>query len=139
MKLNALIENRTYEPGEVLIHKGDTSRDLIFLTEGRVEISKKEGDGTLILNEIEPPYILGDIAFLSGLPRTATAKATTEVKTFVLKYQDFRDVFKSFPEWLHPLLTAFASAVKSLHHRSQGLERRIEELGEERPGRAVNP
>lgn len=125
--LNALIEGRTYRPGEVMIHQGETKRDLIFLIDGTVEISKKEGDGSLLLNEIEPPYILGDIAFLSGIPRTATARAKTEVNAFVLKYKDFRDLFKNSPEWLYPLLTSFVSRIKSVHDRAKELERRVQE------------
>lgn len=128
VRLSALIESRTYKPGEVMIHQGEMKRDLIFLTEGVVEISKKEKDGDFILNEIEPPYILGDIAFLSGIPRTATAVAKTEVKTFVMKYEDLRDLFKNLPAWVHPLLTSFASGIKSLHHRAIRLERKILEL-----------
>jgi hypothetical protein len=134
-KVNALIESRMYRPGDVLIQKGERSRDLILLTEGLVEISKREGDGNLVLNEIGPPYVLGDIAFLSGLPRTATAKAKTEVKTFVLKYEDLRDLFKELPEWLQPLLTSFASGIKTLHHRTEELQRRISELQGETQGR----
>jgi len=70
LSLSTLIENRTYKPGEVMIHKGEMDRDLFFLTEGLVEISRKEGGEDFILNEIEPPHILRDIAFLSGTPRT---------------------------------------------------------------------
>ena len=79
LRLSTLVENRTYKPGEVMIHKGEKERDLYFLTEGVVEISRKERDGNLILDEIESPYILGDIAFLSGAPRMVTATAKTEV------------------------------------------------------------
>ncbi len=112
MELNTLIESRTYEPGEVLIHKGDVSRDLFFLTEGAVEISTKSEDGNLILNEIGPPYILGDIAFLFGFHRTATAKAKTKVEIFILRYEKLRNLSQEIPDWLNSLLTSFASDIK---------------------------
>jgi len=102
LRLSTLVESRTYKPGEVIIHKGEVKRDLFFLIEGVVEISKKEGDKDLILDEIEPPYIIGDIAFLSGVPRTATAKAKTEVRTFVLKYEGLSDLFKGPLSWIRP-------------------------------------
>jgi CRP-like cAMP-binding protein len=131
-ELNALIESRTYEPGEVIIHKGDTSRDLLFLTEGLVEISTKKEDGNLILNHVEPPYILGDIAFLSGFPRTATARAKTRVKVFVLRFEKLKSLFKEFPEWVHPFLTSFASGIKSLHYRIAELKRDMREFPEKK-------
>jgi CRP-like cAMP-binding protein len=127
VKLTALIQSRTFQPGEVLIHKGDMKRDLFVLTEGVVEISRKEGDEELILNQIEPPYILGEIAFLFGMPRTATATAKTEVKAFVLKYEDLNELLKEPPPWVPSLLTALASGIKSLHHKAQKLEKSLVE------------
>ena len=114
-----------------MIRKGETNRDLFFLTEGLVEISRQEGDTDFILNEIEPPYIIGEIAFLFGMPRTATASAKTEVKTFVLKYEDLKELLKDLPAWLPPLLTSLASAMKSLHHKSKTSEKRLLEVEEQ--------
>jgi hypothetical protein len=131
VKLGALIQSRTYQPGEVLMRKGETHRDLFFLTHGMVEISRQEGDTDFILNEIEPPYILGEIAFLFGAPRTATARAKTEVKTFVLKYDDLKELLKDFPAWLPPLLTSLASDMKLLHHKAKIAEKKILEIEEE--------
>lgn len=131
VKLSTLIQSRTYQPGEVIIHKGEMIRDLFFLTEGLVEISRHEGDADFILNEIEPPYILGEIAFLFGMPRTATAIAKTEVKTFVLKYEDLKELLKDLPAWLPPLLTSLASDIKSLHHKTKQLEKRLSDVDEQ--------
>ncbi|GEM_PF-1560975 len=133
VKLSTLIQSRTYQPGEVLIHKGEMKRDLFFLTEGLVEILRKEADKDLLLNEIEPPYILGEIAFLFGMPRTATAIAKTEVRAFVLKYEDLRNLLKDLPEWIHPLLTSLASGIKSLHYKAKKLETTLLEV--EKQGR----
>lgn len=117
MAVNGLIESRTWAPGEVIIQKGDTNRDLFFLAKGVVEIWAEEKAGCLILNSIESPNIMGDVGFLSGLPRTATAKAKTEVMAFVLKYENFMNVCKGTPEWLSPLLSSFVSGVKALHYK----------------------
>jgi CRP/FNR family transcriptional regulator, cyclic AMP receptor protein len=131
-RLSTLIQSRTYEPGEVMIRKGEMKRDLFFLTEGLVEISRHEGDADFILNEIGPPYILGEIAFLFGMPRTATAKAKTKARTFVLKYEDLGDLLTDLPPWLSPLLTSLASDIKSLHHKAKILEKRLLEMEENR-------
>lgn len=124
MDVNGLIESRTWPPGEVIIRKGSSDRDLFFLTKGMVEIWTEEELGCAILSEVEAPYILGDVAFLSGLPRTATARAKTEVRSFVLKYENFMSVFKGAPEWLSPLLSSFVSGIKSLHYKIAQLQDR---------------
>lgn len=125
VKLSTLVQSRTYQAGEVLMRKGETHRDLFILTHGLVEISRQEGESDLVLNEIEPPYILGEIAFLFGTPRTATATAKTEVKAFVLRYEEFNELAKDLPAWLPPLLTSLASGMKSLHHKVKIAEKKI--------------
>ena len=60
LKLSSLVENRTYKPGEIMIHKGEKRRDLYFMTEGDVEISRKEGGGeTLSLTKWSPQTFSG--------------------------------------------------------------------------------
>ena len=126
MAVNGLIEGRTWKPGEIIIQKGDTNRDLFFLAKGTVEIWAEEKDGCLILNRIDSPNIMGDVGFLSGLPRTATAKAKTEVMAFVLQYKSFMDVCKGTPEWLSPLLSSFVSGIKALHYKIAELHEKNE-------------
>jgi CRP-like cAMP-binding protein len=124
MEVNGLVESRTWAPGEVLIRKGDTNRDLFFLTKGVVEIRTEEKTGSLVLNEIQAPYMIGDVAFLSGLPRTATVIAKTQATSFILKYENFMNICNGTPEWLSPLLSTFASGIKGLHYKIAELQDR---------------
>lgn len=128
VELNPLVQSQTWEAGQTMIQKGDGNRDLLFLIKGRVEILTSPEGEDFVLNEVDAPHILGDIAFLSGLPRTATVMAKTDVKAFVLRYGHFRDLFEKFPEWLHPLLSSFTSGIKSLHYKIAELERQAQAL-----------
>ncbi len=127
-KLVALVENRNYKPGEVIIQQGELSRDLFVLNEGMVEISRKGGEGEVVLNVVEPPYLLGDVAFLVGMPRTASARANTDVNVFVVRYDALKEMTKELPPWLRPLLTALESNIKSLHNKTHMLEQRVAEI-----------
>jgi CRP-like cAMP-binding protein len=122
--INGLFETQTWSPGEVIIRKGNRDRDLFLVTKGIVEIWTEEEAEQLILNEIEAPHILGDVAFLSGLPRSATAKAKTEVKSFVLKHRNFERIFKGSPKWLSPVVNSLVSGLKSLHYQVEELRER---------------
>lgn len=122
--INGLFEARVWSPGEVIIRKGNHDRDLFFVTKGVVEIWAEEETQDIILNEIEAPHILGDVAFLSGLPRSATAKAKTEVKSFVLRHRNFENLFKGSPEWLSPVINSLVSGLKALHYRVEELSDR---------------
>jgi len=65
------------------------------------------------------------VAFLFGMPRTASARAKTDVKVFVVRYDELKAMLKELPPWMHPLLTALASDMKSLHHKAETLEKRV--------------
>lgn len=122
------MEIREFKKGEVIIEKGEMTRDLFFLTEGLVEISTKEEDGEFVLNEIRPPQFFGDIAFFYGIPRTATAKAKTDVEVFVLKYDTLEYQVKDLPELLRPIFETLISRIKSRDDRNNELQIEIEEL-----------
>ena len=122
---NELLRSRTYESGEIIIRQGEKNRDLIFVTEGSIEISTEGGGEEVMLSRVSAPYILGDIGFLAGFPRTATVKARTTLKGFVMKYEHFSNLFPQLPEWFAPLLTEFVSGIKSLHYENMQIKREM--------------
>ena len=123
---------KEYNPGDVIIKKGEVNRDLFFLIEGVVEISTKEEDGDFILNKIEPPQMFGDIAFFYGLPRTATAKATTKVEVFVLRYENFEYQVKELPELLKPIFDTLISRIRLRDEKIAELEEELMKLKREK-------
>lgn len=123
--LDSLIEIKKYEPGDVIVLKGEKNRDLYFLAEGQVEISIAEKDGDILLNKIKAPNIFGDLGFLFGFRRTATAIAKTKVKLFTLNYARFSREITAFPDWLPPMLSSFVSGIKERHDEIIGLKKRF--------------
>ena len=122
--LESLIEIKEYEPGGLIIQKGQKNRDLYFLAEGEVEIKIAEKDGNILLNEMKDPNIFGDLGFLFGFRRTATAIAKTKVKLFILNYERFGREINDFPDWLPPMLSSFVSGIKELHDEISRLEKK---------------
>lgn len=124
------MEKEVYEPGQIIIRKGETSRDLYFLYEGVLEVSTGEKNGDFVLSELEPPQIFGDIAFFYGLPRTGTVKAKTRAEVFVLRFTPLKDQHTELPAWLKPILNKIGKRLKDQKEKIRRLEREIEELKE---------
>lgn len=129
------MKHEIFNPGDVIIRKGEVSRDLFFLIEGVVEISTKEENGDFILNEIKPPQVFGDIAFFYGLPRTATVKAKTKVEVFVLRYENLDYQIKELPELIKPIFETFISRIQSRDKRIEELEEELRKLKGEKTQR----
>ena len=122
---NSLIEIKEYEPDDVIIRKGEKTRDLFFLAEGQIEILEAEKDGKILLNNMQDPNIFGDLGFLFGIRRTATVIAKTKVKLFILNYERFSREITEFPDWLPPILSSFVSGIKELHDELIRLEKQF--------------
>ena len=69
-----------FEPGAEVVKEGGEDKTLYFLVEGRVSVSRK-GRTIAIL---EAGECFGEMAYLSGRPRTATVAAVTEVAALAI-------------------------------------------------------
>jgi len=96
-------------PGEVLFRQGDDVDCLYLVTHGRLSICLEE-TGTMVLEEIGPRGIVGEIAVLVGGKRTATARAAESTRVVGLPRERLESLFRDHPA----LLDAVAAAA---HHR----------------------
>ena len=77
-RIAGIASHRHYEARSVIYRRGDLGDSMSIVVSGRVVISSLSAQGSeVILNLIEPGEVHGEIAFLDGGERTATA--TTEL------------------------------------------------------------
>jgi membrane protein len=83
-----------YEPGEILIREGDTSREAYFLHAGEVAVYKRFPDGEKHLTDMREGNLLGEMAYLLDEPRTASVRAKTAVTALVLPPQMLEELMR---------------------------------------------
>jgi CRP/FNR family transcriptional regulator, cyclic AMP receptor protein len=86
----------THSPGSVLISQGEKGLGLFILIKGTVRISRKNSpDGAEeVLGTAQAGDIIGEMALLDDLPRSATVTAVDEVSVLVLPFWEFRIVLR---------------------------------------------
>ena len=92
---------RTFPAGSVVVKEGDTHGMGFFVVaegEGVVTVGGKE------IAKIGPGSYFGEVALLSDRVRTATVTATTDLRTLVMTFWDFRAFVKSDAEVAWKLL-----------------------------------
>jgi CRP-like cAMP-binding protein len=94
--------------GRSLSRQGATGREFVVIVEGSADVQK---NGRKI-NRLGAGDFLGEIALISGAPRTATVTTTSEARILVLNDRGFRRLTKEIPS-LH------ASVLKALSERLQ--------------------
>ena len=72
--------------GEILLREGDPADFAVLILAGTIEVFVERGGKDLILTEASPGTILGELALLCGIPRSASARA--KKKSTVLKWSD---------------------------------------------------
>jgi len=65
----------SYSPGEVIIHEGHTGNRMYFIIEGRVQVTKRTGSKSAILEELEAGESFGEMSFIDRSPRVASIVA----------------------------------------------------------------
>jgi CRP/FNR family cyclic AMP-dependent transcriptional regulator len=104
----AQADELTLPAGKTLTKQGDRGREFMVIVDGSAEVRK---NGRRI-NVLGSGDFLGEIALISGGPRTATVTTTSEVDLLVLTDRAFRQLTKQMPS-IH------GSVVKALSERLQ--------------------
>lgn len=71
----------TFSSGSVLLREGDDDHRLLILVEGQVEVLRAD---TQVSYVDEPGSIFGEMSVLLGMPYSATVKALSTVKAYVI-------------------------------------------------------
>jgi CRP/FNR family cyclic AMP-dependent transcriptional regulator len=71
----------TFKSGSVLIHEGGDERKLYVLISGQVEVMRKDTQVSYIE---EPGSLFGEMSVLLDMPYSATVKALSDVKAYVI-------------------------------------------------------
>jgi CRP/FNR family transcriptional regulator/CRP/FNR family cyclic AMP-dependent transcriptional regulator len=90
----ALLANRghvrSYRRSTYLFHQGDDSPEVLFLIEGRIEISSLSTGGQRQLHTtLDVPQFFGELGVLGDMPRTASALAREESSVWVAPGEAF--------------------------------------------------
>ena len=104
-----------YRKNTVIIEKGDDANALYILLRGRAKAYVANDKGKeVILSEQEPGAVLGELALLAGIPRTASVMTLEDSEFLVLSRKSFADCLKDNPDIAFNLIQSLAKQVQTL-------------------------
>ena len=105
---------RLYLAQGLVMQQGAESDSLHIMVRGAVRIERQTAGGdSLLLAELHPGDIVGEMGVLNGDPRTATVTASQDVETLEVSAAHLKGVFQEDPEVLLAIMKVINERLKS--------------------------
>ncbi|MDH5403858.1 MAG: ATP-binding protein [Candidatus Heimdallarchaeota archaeon] len=101
--LEKIVTEKKYEAETILFNEGDTGEHAFIIKEGKVEIIKKSGNKPVLLAIREVGDVIGEMAVLKSIPRTATVRCKTDCCLLVIAKDDFDELIDKYSSVLRSL------------------------------------
>jgi CRP-like cAMP-binding protein len=86
-----------FRQGEVIVQENTPGDEMFFIESGRVRVVRKEGSQRFVLAQLGAGDLFGEMALLTGNPRSASVMAESEVDLWSLSQADFDDLVTAYP------------------------------------------
>ena len=111
LKLLAFMSERVgFDPGKLVVRQGDPADAAYLLIDGEAEVVAETPDGPVVLATLGANEIVGEIAILCNVPRTATVRAKGRLIALRISKDPFMRMVREFP-------TMAVSIMQELAHR----------------------
>jgi CRP/FNR family cyclic AMP-dependent transcriptional regulator len=126
LKLLAFTSERiSYDADQLLFEQGQTGDAAYIIIDGEADIIVRSPNGPLTVATVGRNDIVGEIAILCDVPRTATVKAKKKLETLVISKDLFFRLIMEFPQ----------IAVEIMRELAHRLERTTNQLREALAGK----
>jgi len=99
LKLLAFTSERlAFDPDQELFHQGDMGDAAYIIVDGSAEVLIEAPTGPIRVAELARNAIVGEIAILCDVPRTATVKAQSRLVTLRIAKETFFRLLTEFPQ-----------------------------------------
>lgn len=98
IKEHSLFRERDYPAQTVVVKEGDTGDEMYFISKGQVEVLKKKNGEDELVGRLKEGDYFGEMALLGDGLRTATVKASTDLKLIAIGKQNFMSMIKNMPQ-----------------------------------------
>jgi CRP/FNR family transcriptional regulator, cyclic AMP receptor protein len=108
-KLQSLSTTITFPAGRILVEQGAYGHEVFVLLSGSVNVSRNQTD-IVTLGE---GTVIGEMAIIDRLPRSATVVSATEITALVFTSQEFASALDTLPGLSRRIMQSLAARLRS--------------------------
>jgi CRP-like cAMP-binding protein len=109
LKLLAFTSDRmSFEAGQILFEQGDAGDAAYVVLNGSAEVLVNRAGSQIKVADLEKNAIVGEIAILCDVPRTATVRAQERLETLRISKDQFLRLLAEFPDMAIEIMRVLA-------------------------------
>ncbi len=112
---------RTFAAGEILFSEGEAGDIAYLIVSGSVDILKRAGERDIVIGQVGPGDIIGEMALIDSQPRMASARTTVETIVNVIPREAIKarlDKLEKFDPVLRRLMGTFVDRMRDFRYIS---------------------
>ena len=110
---------KRYNPGETLFEQGDKSKDIYFIFQGSISIYQTIDENQQKIATLKEGEVFGEMAYLLGEKRTATAAAETESILLVIIPDIFEELLQANYTFSRNLIQLLSNRLRQTQFRER--------------------
>lgn len=103
---------RVFEPGTMIFQEGEPGHEAYVVEYGRVSVFKTVKGKHVMLGEIEPGGIFGEMALIDDQPRMASAVAEAETACVVIAKERLSEQLEKAPKGIRVIVGALLGNIR---------------------------
>lgn len=111
------------ERDHYLFREGDPPDAMYVVKSGKFAVVKTKQNAEIILAEVLPGAMVGEMAFFDNKPRSASVKALKDSEVIALPYKALHAQFQGFPEWCKAIMRTVNDHLRNANQRIKQLEK----------------
>lgn len=100
--------SRTYLPGEIIFREGDNGDFSMVILSGQVQVLKGSDGKETILATLGKGEVIGELAILTGRPRSATARAVKPTLVRIMAKDEIEKELEKLAPWVGQMITGLS-------------------------------
>lgn len=105
-----------------LFREGDAPDSMYIVKSGALAVTKSKGSSEVVLTEIGPGSVVGEMALFDMKPRSANVRALRDSEVVSLPYQNLQAQMANLPLWVHAIMKTLSENLREANKKIRLLE-----------------
>lgn len=117
-----MAETKKITKDAYLFREGDASDAMYIIKAGTLAVTKTKGASEIVLAELNPGAMVGEMALFDKKPRSANIKALKDTEVMVLPFDSLAKQMEQLPVWVHAIMKTLNENLREANKKIKVLE-----------------